>query len=71
MKHQHIYDKFEEMFNKLAQEAENWYRKGPNCILVRIPDKGDYIFTYNDAVSWKLEGPDTYLCSGIYKSGKE
>lgn len=60
MRHEYIYEKFEEMFNKLAQEAEAWFVKGKNCIKIRIPDKGDYVFTYNGDADWRLETATSY-----------
>ena len=63
MRYQYIYEKFEEMFNKIAQEAENWYNNGKNCIRIHIPDRGDYIFTYNRDDDWRLETQASYIKS--------
>lgn len=63
MRHQYIYDKFEEMFNKLAQEAETWFANGLNCIRIMMPDKGDYVFTYNNDADWRLETMHSYIKS--------
>lgn len=63
MRYQYIYEKFEEMFNKLAQEADEWYNHGENCIRISFPDRGDYIFTYNGDGDWRLETMRSHLIS--------
>lgn len=63
MKHQYVYEKFEEMFNKLAQEAETWFTNGLNCIRIRFPDRGDYVFTYNRDDDWRLETMTSWIKS--------
>ena len=55
MTHQCIYDNFERLLPKFAEAADTWFPNGMNSIRVRIPGRGNYVFTFNCEEDWSFE----------------
>ena len=62
MAHVDVFKMFESYFSNYAGDnVETWFMNGKNCIRIRLKDKRQFIFTFNDSKDWKLESAERYL----------
>lgn len=56
-----VYDYFKICFPTYAESVETWFPNGKNRIRVRLINKYDFIFTYNNNRDWCFETVDSFI----------
>lgn len=61
MTHTVTLERFKKLFPQYVEHIDVWFPNGRNCIRIRLKDKREIIFTYDDNRHWLLETVDHYI----------
>lgn len=61
MTQQMIFDQLIARFPQFSRLIDQWFSKGPNAIVVELPNKEELIFTFNGPLNWSLETINSYI----------
>ena len=63
MVHSKIYECLTKCMSTFAEKTKTYFPSGKNCIRVRQADGQEFIFTYNDPKTWKIETISHFLAN--------
>lgn len=61
MVHTEVYKRFNDILPQDSKHVEAWFPNGRNSIRLRMLNKREYVFTYNDSKDWHFETIKSYL----------
>lgn len=61
MTHSKVYEIYERLLPFYAKKTKEYFQCGRNTIRVRMNDKEEFVFSYDNSRSWSFDTLDRYL----------
>ena len=59
--HKTVFAIFSEYFPKYVEESEKWFPNGKNSVRIRMKNKTEFIFTFENSRNWSFMTLDEYI----------